>query len=82
MSEPTANPTDLLTSLPEPEDVRRLLAQNLREGRLLRQLLRTSERAADLRNWADDGDTGDVEETPAMESTSEHKETRRDPQYK
>lgn len=72
MPETTSHPTDLLTSLPEPEDVRRLLARNLREGRLLRQLLRTAERAADLRKWADDGDTDDVEETPAVKTTSAH----------
>ncbi|MGA2063836.1 MAG: hypothetical protein ABSG86_02655 [Thermoguttaceae bacterium] len=36
----------LVKRIPEPEEVRRQLAENLRETRLLRQLLRVAESAA------------------------------------
>lgn len=60
----TPDPPEILKSLPEPDAVRRLLARNLREGRLLRQLLRTAERAADLRKWTEDGEADGAEEMP------------------
>jgi hypothetical protein len=40
-----ANTKPLLECIPKPEEVRKKLAQNLREARLLRDLLRVAERA-------------------------------------
>jgi hypothetical protein len=51
-------PNDAITlaeRIPEPEEVRRRLSENLREARLLRQMLRLAEQAAKVRGNGEGG---------------------------
>ena len=44
-------PKTLLESIPDPDTVRRWLADAIREAALLRSLLRVAERKANLQGW-------------------------------